>query len=224
MKYLILFLLIITIYSSSCNKDNCSLSQTYGSFEDERDNEIYQTVTICNQIWMAENLRFNAPNSRYDSNNPSSKYGRLYNWSIVMNGAFSSSSNPSGVQGICPNGWHVPSDLEWQTLEKNLGMNRSDLEIRGQDRGTNEGTKIKSISGWDSNYNGTDDYGFNALPAGLSGGPASASYLGSYAGFTSTTIDTLGSRVLGRFVNTGTTIARGGHYKSTYLSCRCIKD
>jgi uncharacterized protein (TIGR02145 family)/uncharacterized repeat protein (TIGR02543 family) len=99
------------------------------------DGNIYNTVKIGNQCWMKENLRTThyadstaiplavdtnntnpcrrAPNN--DENNVTT-YGYLYNWPAVMHGAASSSTNPSGVQGICPTGWHVPSDAEWTQL------------------------------------------------------------------------------------------------------------
>ncbi|MBR4535035.1 MAG: hypothetical protein IKO62_00075 [Bacteroidales bacterium] len=99
------------------------------------DGNIYYTVQIGSQCWMKQNLRtthyangasiaLGSSTStttayRYYPNNNSSNvstYGYLYNWPAVMHGASSSSSNPSGVQCICPNGWHVPSDAEWVQL------------------------------------------------------------------------------------------------------------
>ncbi len=56
-------------------------------------------------------------------------YGGMYTWAAAMNGAGGSDSNPSGVQGVCPDGWHVPSDSELKELEMNLGMSQSDAEI-----------------------------------------------------------------------------------------------
>ncbi len=101
------------------------------------DGNVYTTIMIGNQCWMAENLRVTRPangsliplesNSVYTSSEPRRVYaegganslitqGYLYNFAAVMNGAGSSSSNPSGVQGICPIGWHVPSQAEWEQL------------------------------------------------------------------------------------------------------------
>ena len=96
------------------------------------DGNVYKTVKLGNQVWMAQNLRttryadgrkiplgtresFDVAYRYYPNNNRAnvSKYGYLYNWPAVMNGSLSSSANPSGVQGICPDGWHVPSDAEW---------------------------------------------------------------------------------------------------------------
>ena len=71
--------------------------------------------------------------------------------------AVSSATNPSGVQGACPDGWHLPSDAEWTELVDFVGSDGHS--------GT-EGTALKSTTGWDSGITGTDDYGFNALPGG----------------------------------------------------------
>ena len=99
------------------------------------DGNVYNTVQIGSQCWMKENLRvtkyandttiplWNSTNFstvyRYYPDNDSSNvstYGYLYNWAAVMGGSGSSSTNPSGMQGICPAGWHLPSDAEWTQL------------------------------------------------------------------------------------------------------------
>ena len=90
------------------------------------DNEgnVYHTVQIGNQCWMKENLRTTKKPDGSDIilNNErflvgeDTVYGYLYTWNAMMNGAASSSANPSGVQGICPMGWHVPSDTEWTNM------------------------------------------------------------------------------------------------------------
>jgi len=123
-------------------------------FTDSRDGISYKMVTIGSQTWMAENLNYDVPNVTNDgcSYNDCS-YGRMYSWSTIMNGSPGSSAIPSGVQGICPVGWHVPSDWEWEILQDNVGGNET------------AGTKLKSTSGWNNNGNGTDEYGFSALPA-----------------------------------------------------------
>ena len=100
------------------------------------DGNVYNTVLIGEQCWMRENLRTTQYANgtpialgtdtstttpfRYYPNNSNSTditfYGYLYNWPAVMNGAASSNANPSGVQGVCPDGWHVPSTAEWESL------------------------------------------------------------------------------------------------------------
>ncbi len=100
------------------------------------DGNLYSTVSIGNQCWMKENLRTtkypdgtqiplltdssSTIGARYNPNGAETNvqnYGYLYNWTAVMNGSSSSSANPSGVQGICPVGWHVPSCAEFVQLE-----------------------------------------------------------------------------------------------------------
>ena len=106
------------------------------------DGNSYKTVQIGSQCWMAENLRsthypdgvsipepggkssspYCYPPEGYSSRVP--QYGMLYNWPAVMYGQYSSDRNPSGVQGVCPNGWHLPSDAEWKQLFSYLGGQR----------------------------------------------------------------------------------------------------
>jgi len=170
-----------------------SLSTCGESFTDVRDNNTYTTVMIGNQCWMKENLRYlpsvsapytgsNTQPHYYvygyqgsDVNTAKSStyyqtYGTLYNWSAAMNGAYSSNSNPSGVQGICPTGWHLPSDAEFKELEIYLGMTQN--EANGtQWRGTNQGSKLAGNNDlWNSGIlEGNSDFNqsnFLAIPAG----------------------------------------------------------
>ncbi|MEN9355681.1 MAG: Chitodextrinase precursor, partial [Fibrobacterota bacterium] len=130
---------------------------TYGSMTDAA-GKTYKTVTIGTQNWMAENLNFKGIGTDtlgvclQDKVENCKQYGRLYTWSEVMQGVSSSSTSPSNVRGICPTGWHVPSDPEWTTLGNYMDAS-----------GAASATKLKSISGWNTNT-GTDSYGFRALP------------------------------------------------------------
>ena len=115
-----------------------------GTFTDTRDGKVYQTVVIGTQEWMAENLAYlpsvvgpgTGSNTTsyyyvygYDGTNVTdakatsnyTTYGVLYNWPAAMAGSASSNANPSGVQGVCPAGWHLPSDAEWTELTDYLG-------------------------------------------------------------------------------------------------------
>jgi uncharacterized protein (TIGR02145 family) len=136
---------------------------------DERDEKLYKYVDINGQIWTAENLNYKADGSMCgstlsgngalsDANTAAcDKYGRLYDWNTAMGGAASSTAEPSGVQGVCPSGWHLPSNAEWQTLINFAGGYET------------AGTKLKATSGWNAHAtygDGTDDYGFSALPGG----------------------------------------------------------
>ena len=141
------------------------------------DGNVYQTIKIGDQLWMAENLKVThyrngeeIPNLISDSswvNDTLGAYcaydndekcvdtcGYLYNWYAV--------NNPNG---LAPEGWHIPSDEEWKQLEIFMGMSLEHADSIGY-RGTFEAQKLKSTYGW---YwvSGTDDYGFNALPCGV---------------------------------------------------------
>jgi uncharacterized protein (TIGR02145 family) len=146
------------------------------------DGNVYQTVQIGNQVWMAENLKtthyangtalldgINAGTmtedytSKYyfafnDNESNVSIYGRLYTWAAAVNGSNGSSINPSGVQGICPNGWHIPSKAEFIELSEYLGGD----EVAGGKM------KEEGITHWNSpNTGATNESGFTALPAGF---------------------------------------------------------
>jgi len=155
------------------------------------DGNIYNTIKIGNQWWMSENLKTKhfsdgseialvEDNLRWDSlgdmdiaysyydhsSSNANSYGALYTWAAAMNGAASTDAVPSDVQGVCPSGWHLPSDFEWMVLEKYLGMSE-DEAMAFHWRGTNEGNKLKTRSGWYNNGNGSNTSGFSALPGGL---------------------------------------------------------
>jgi len=126
----------------------------------------YKTKQIGTQVWMAENLNYDVPGSKCNNNKESNCaiYGRLYDWATAM--ALPASCNSTSCsddikpkhQGICPQGWHIPSDEDWGVLIDFVG-------------GTSiAGTKLKSETSWEL-YSGvpagTDEFGFSALPGGF---------------------------------------------------------
>jgi len=126
--------------------------------------EIYRTVIIGSQTWFQRNLNYAAKGSKCYDNDPANcaTYGRLYKWATAMNideKYIDEKWGGSDVnhKGICPKGWHIPSDAEWTTLTNFVG--------------NNVGDKLKATSGWKHRFdnspaNGTDTYGFSALPSG----------------------------------------------------------
>jgi len=161
------------------------------------DDNIYSTIIIGSQIWMAENLRtthysdgttipkvtgdaawvnLTDSDKAYcwyynDSATYANTYGALYTWAAAMNDADNSNANPSGIQGICPDGWHLPSDAEWIELEMYLGMSQAQADSFNVWRGNEEGSKLAGDSslwadgGLENNVNfGTS--GFMAVPSG----------------------------------------------------------
>ncbi|MCF8373226.1 MAG: fibrobacter succinogenes major paralogous domain-containing protein [Bacteroidales bacterium] len=219
------------------------------------DGNMYNTVLIGNQCWMKENLRSvhysnGAPiqfidddevwndlytNDKafcYWNDNPvyAPAWGVLYTWGAVMNGEVSSNEVPSGVQGVCPVGWHVPSDEEWKILEGTVdslyGYPNQEWDTTYW-RGSDAGFKLKATSGWfingNSNPNGNDQYGFSAQAGSYREPGGSFNYWAEDAMFwTSTSIYTIWP--IRRYLrNDYNGIARDAQYPNGGLSVRCIR-
>ena len=109
------------------------------------------------------------------------KYGGLYQWSEMMGYV-----NIPGAKGICPDGWHIPSDEEWKILEGNVdsqyGLGNADWDKIGK-RGFDVGIKLKNESGWSGSGNGTDEPGFSAMPGGNSNSEGNFYTGGVYSNF-----------------------------------------
>ena len=161
--------------------ENMNPEIDYEVLTDERDGRVYRTVRIGTQTWMAENLNYaympDTLSFCYNNSADScAKYGRLYTWAAAMDSAACFTEDGKGcgygktcsptypVRGICPDGWHLPSDAEWNTLKTFVASSLFD--------GTTDSTgyALKSASGWRKSYNGktggSDAFGFGALPAG----------------------------------------------------------
>jgi len=115
---------------------------SFGTFTDGRDGQKYKTVVIGGKKWMTQNLNYETDSSWCYENKESNcrKYGRLYAW--------------NAAKKACPIGWKLPDTTDWNRLEKTAG-------------GDGAGKMLKSNGGWYKNGNGTDNYGFSALPGGL---------------------------------------------------------
>ena len=174
----------------------------YDSMTDPRDGQIYKTVKIGDHVWMAENLNYadsvKTPSLLKRSwcyNNKAENCavaGRLYTWLAAIDSLklatdadnpqdcdlLKSCTLPDTVQGICPPGWHLPAYTEWLTLFTEVGGESS------------AGKLLKSQKGWYERGDGTDAYGFSALPAGLRYGGGAFGYGGYYAYFWSATEST----------------------------------
>ena len=165
--------------SSSELSDNSSSSErkiTYGIMTDSRDGQTYKTVKIGDQTWMAQNLNYETANSYCYNDDPTYcvKFGRFYIWAAAMDSAGKWSTNGKGcgyrtecspiypVRGVCPKDWHLPDTTEWKALFDAVGGKSTAGKI------------LKSQSGWkdfvDKSGNGTDAFGFSALPADLGSG------------------------------------------------------
>jgi uncharacterized protein (TIGR02145 family) len=213
-------------------------AQSVDTFKDDRDGNVYKYVKIGEQIWMAENLRYlpdvvdPATGSSFKpyyyvygynkkkvsaakSTENYSLYGVLYNWTAVMNGARSSSSKPSNVQGVCPSGWHLPSDAEWSEL----------IDYSG---GTKEaGNKLKEIgtNHWNSpNEGATNEYNFTALPGGNRNISGKFVINGTYGFWWSATEATSGDAWTRFIDNNSDNVTRNINFKEMGFSVRCVRD
>lgn len=237
-------------YGSDSKTKSAFISVT-GTLTDY-DGNVYPTVRIGNQLWMKENLKtthyadgtalIDGVNvgdisgdytTKYnfvynDDESYATAYGRLYTWAAAMNGVSGSETNPSHVQGVCPVGWHLPSDDEWKELEMFLGMSNRDANSI-EWRGTDQGTKLKEASPgrWNEKYTvhvGTNESGFKALPGGSRWYNESYRHLRDRANFWSAT-EILGSYAwCRRLYYYHPDVYRFNDYKSRGYSVRCVKD
>ena len=143
-----------------------------------------------------------------------------------MNGAESSDANPSGVQGICPDGWHLPSDAEWKQLEMYLGMSETDVNSTGW-RGTVEGGKLKEAgtTHWaDPNAGANNESGFTALPGGRRDYGGSF-YIIRYHGYWWSSTEYGTNFAWRRYLRYDYSyVNRDYNFKSMGFSVRCLRD
>ncbi len=148
------------------------------------------------------------------------KYGRLYNWATAMGGSASSAENPSGVQGVCPAGWHLPSDAEWTALT-------DFFDKAPQEKFTDLATRMKADSPLWFNYDklkGRDDFGFSALPGGV-GRPDDYFLNFSATGLWWSTTEKDASNAYERYISyMNTHVTRRFSDKGFLYSVRCLKD
>jgi uncharacterized protein (TIGR02145 family) len=131
-------------------------------FTDSRDGRSYRAVKIGGNLWMAEDLKYQPASGGswcYKNDNYNcDKYGRLYDWNTAAE--------------ACPAGWHLPSRQEWDDLGLTVGAERQPGSVKNEVGNIDivnwygAGKKLKAKTGWNSNGNGSDDYGFSALPGG----------------------------------------------------------
>ena len=178
---------------------NC-LANNIGSMTDPRDGQVYKTVKIGNQTWMAENLNFEtADGSCFDDRTTNClRYGRLYPWESAME--------------ACPEGWHLPDSTEWNALFAAVGGIES------------AGKSLKFTEGWRNGGNGTDEFGFSAFPVGILYGSSEQSPKNEYASFWSST-ENSEEGSYGMFLSYyGKGAKLGIDSKGASFSVRCLKD
>jgi uncharacterized protein (TIGR02145 family) len=221
-------LLLAVTPSWKTNNGNDIVPNNPGGTVTDIDGNIYKTVTIGTQTWMAENLkvtRYNNGDSitcvtgddlwfdvaegacciyKYEKNN-SKIYGRLYNWGAVSN-----------EKKIAPKGWHVPTDADWSTL----------ITFLGGDGIAGGKMKETGTTHWkDPNTGADNSSGFNGLPGGYHADYGFLS-LGSQGYWWSSTEHKDNAMFAWSYIlyNSGQGIKRSGDYKTKAMSVRCVKD
>jgi uncharacterized protein (TIGR02145 family) len=206
-------------------------------FLDQRDGKLYTTVQIGDQCWMSQNLNYGeqingsvqmtdngvAEKYCYD-NDPANcnTFGGLYQWDEMMN-----YNSQQGMQGICPDGWRLPTDNEWKELE---GIADSEYPVGDPEwdewswRGSDVGGNLKQVGTtyWESpNAGATNSTGFTALPGGYGG--SSFSGKGTF-GFFWTSTQFSGSSGISRLLHKSlTSVSRDDYSKTIGMSVRCVK-
>jgi len=227
--------ILLLLLVQACKKDtNKEIIIERGTMTDI-DGNLYQTVKIGDQWWMAENLKVEhyrdgsliteIATTEADSvwsqslgaycSFEDSTYGHLYNHFAIED-----------INQLAPEGWHIPSDEEWKTLEKTIGMSSQQADALAW-RGTNEGEILmnKALVGWPqaSLAFGSDLYGFAALPGGCRLQNGFTNTEKNTAFFWSSSAD--GNQAWYRYLDAQKkTIFRQQTYRSYGMSIRCIKD
>ena len=187
------------------------MKESKGTFTDPRDGKVYKTVEIGGVVWMAENLNYAAEGSVCYDNDPKNgeKYGRLYDWDTAMK--------------ACPDGWRLPTHKEWQAL-MDTAHGPSSVVTSSIGRGGKSGKNLKATSGWNFSGNGTDEYGFAALPGGNGGSDGVFNDIGGWGYWWSAT--ECGADIAWSwYMHTSfPNASRNNVYKTNLYSVRCVAD
>lgn len=212
MRSTILLLAVVTLISSSCEKDESIPSQNVTDV----DGNAYKTIAIGTQLWMAENLKVihssNGDAIDYYISDTAyiNTFGQLYNWESALK--------------ACPKGWHLPSKDEWFVL-----LNFLDKSVTNPDStgflGEKTGAMLKSNRLWSQQFDGTENStGFSALPSGYYE-DGNLSTVGLYANFWSST-DGNDDQAFGgiNILYNSSSVFRGYMNKAVGHCVRCLKD
>jgi uncharacterized protein (TIGR02145 family) len=223
--------------NTTCANEFISVTSCAGQTSLTYDGRTYDLVEIGGQCWFAVNLatdqyRNEDPiptglsNAAWGSttsgayaiynNDPANDaiYGKLYNWYTTVDS-----------RGLCPAGWHVPTDCEWMYLESSLGMSVADQEAVGF-RGTNEGGALKATTGWTSpNIGATNSSGFSAFPGGACDANVSYNSIGTIGSWwSSTEVDSTGAWYRLMTYNDSNVLRYNNVVEHYGFNVRCVRD
>ncbi len=234
--------MLTVVLLCQCEKDEPDPNENWvigADWIDTRDGNTYATILIGDQVWMAENMAYlpsvvgsgtgsettpyyyvygydgtNVADAKVTANN--STYGVLYNWAAVMAGSASSTANPSGIQGVCPKGWHLPSDAEWTQLTDYLGVD-SLAGAKLKETGTTHWASLNPVA--------TNETGFTALPGGYRGIDGTFFGIGYY-GYWWSASEGRAARAWDRYMTQSgySGVYRYDDRKELGISVRCVRD
>ncbi len=233
--------------------NNILLDEGFNGTLEDIEGHVYKSIKIGTQVWMAENLK----TTRYangtllvsgtgagditgdfttkyvfdygDSPTNTDIYGKLYTWAAAMNGSATNNLNPSGVQGVCPTDWHLPSDSDWTELTEYLSNNGFGYEGSGSDIGKS----LASSSVWTSfatagrvgnDLGSNNSSGFTGLPGGTRISDSSFGNIGTGAYWWSSTEGNATISWHRALLNNIDYVERVGRNRSNALSVRCLRD
>jgi uncharacterized protein (TIGR02145 family) len=192
---------------------------------DSRDGKTYNTVLIGTQCWFAQNLnigtRINGASEQtnnsiiekycsYDLESNCNTYGALYQWNEAMQ-----YSTTPGVQGICPTGWHLPTDAEWTTLTTFLG---------GEGIAGGKLKEAGTTHWYSPNTGATNETGFTALPGGYRGFSGTFSLIGSYGYWWSSSENSTNYAWDRNMSYSDSSVGRDYNGKYNGFAARCLRD
>ena len=203
----VLIIITVTLTYNSCKEKepppNVGTGPCPPTITDSRDGQVYPTVQIGEQCWLQKNMNYETGNNWCYDNDPANcaTYGRLYDWETVL--------------GVCPSGWHLPSDAEWTALTTFLGG----VSIAGGKM------KEAGTAHWSSpNTGATNSSGFTALPGGYRSFSGSFGYLTTSVTVWSSTENSSTNAWYRGLSYSNEYVYLNNHYKTYGFSARCVQD
>jgi uncharacterized protein (TIGR02145 family) len=243
-KTIISLFALVFIYS-------CTPHDTPITFTDSRDGKVYKTVTIGEQVWLAENLAYlpsvvGPGTGSEDTGHETDPYYYVYG-SYSINAATAIATANYRIYGVlynwraalaaCPSGWHLPNDAEWTQLETYLSNNghNYDGSIGGVDVRSKIAKSMAAVSGWPLSINdgavGNTDYqtyrnksGFSALPGGYRNFNGTFYSIGDLGYWWSSTGSSIDFALCRNQSYNNSYVSRSNGYKDYGYSVRCVKD